>query len=303
MRLAFLGTPEAAVASLRALVDAGHDVALVVTRADRRRGRGGALVASPVKRAALELGLAVTDDLAAVRNAGVERGVVVAYGALIPAPLLAEVPMLNVHFSLLPRWRGAAPVARAILAGDDVTGVDVISLEASLDTGPVHARARVDVDDKTLSELTSELADVGARLVVEVLANSSLLDHPRPQVGDATYARKLGAADFALEPSMDVARAARVARLERSRVVVGGRSIRILRAHVGDAAHAPAAGRVSAARAVALGFRDGALILDSVQPDGGRPMAGAAWWAGARLDESVRWEGPIAPDRPVGSGA
>ncbi len=302
MRIAFLGTPEAAVPSLRALVDAGHDVALVVTRADRRRGRGSALVASPLKRAALELGLSVTDDLMAVRDAHVERGVVVAYGALIPAALLAEVPMLNVHFSLLPRWRGAAPVARAILAGDAETGVDVISLEASLDTGPIHAETRVPVDDKTLSELTLELADVGAKLLIEVLSSASLLAHPWPQFGDATYARKLDATDFALAPTMSVAQAARVARLEASRVTIGGRRLRILRAHVDDGS-ALSPGAVRVARAVALGFSDGTLALERVQPDGGRAMTSTAWWTGARLVEPVRWEGPITPDGPVGSGA
>jgi methionyl-tRNA formyltransferase len=305
VRLAFLGTPEAAVASLHALVDAGHDVGLVVTRADRRRGRGGALVASPVKRAALDLGLRVTDDLAAVRDSGAERGVVVAYGALIPAPLLAEVPMLNVHFSLLPRWRGAAPVARAILAGDDETGVDVISLEATLDTGPIHAEARVRVGDKTLSELTSELAEVGSRVLVEVLASSQLLAHPRPQVGEATYAAKLDAADYALESSMDVETAARVVRLERSRVVIGARRLRILRAHVGEGAGPTRgeAGDVKMNGALSLAFRDGTLVLDRLQPDGGRAMTSAAWWAGARLEGPLRWEGPITPGRPVGSGA
>ncbi len=304
MRLAFLGTPEAAVVSLRALVEAGHDVGIVVTRPDRRRGRGGALVASPVKRAAREMGLPVSDDLGAVREARVERGVVVAYGALVPAALLAEVPMLNVHFSLLPRWRGAAPVARAILAGDAETGVDVISLEASLDTGPIHAEARVPIAEKTLSELTGELAELGSRLLIEVLANASLLAHPHAQIGEAIYARKLDATDFALDPSMDVARAARVARLEASRVTIAGRRLRIVSAHVDhESAAQPPAGGVGVTRAVSLGFDDGALVLDRVQPDGGRVMTSAAWWAGARLVEPLRWEGAIRPDGPVGSGA
>src|SRR5674476_420096 len=106
MRLVFLGTPEAAVPSLEALVNAGHDVALVITRPDRRRGRGSDLVASPVKKAALALGLTVSHQLSSLDDFDVERGVVVAYGVIIPAPLLQRAPMLNVHFSLLPRWRG-----------------------------------------------------------------------------------------------------------------------------------------------------------------------------------------------------
>lgn len=129
MRLVFLGTPEAAVPSLRALVEAGHDVVLVITRPDRRRGRGSALSPSPVKVAATQLGLAVSHRLGDVNDIRVERGVVVAYGAIIPQLVLDRVPMLNVHFSLLPRWRGAAPVQRAILAGDEETGVSIISLK------------------------------------------------------------------------------------------------------------------------------------------------------------------------------
>ena len=141
MRLAFLGTPSAAVPSLEALVYAGHEVALVVTRPDRKRGRGSELSPSPVKQAALGLGLPVSHSLKDLEGLGVERGIVVAYGALIPAAVLAVTPMLNVHFSLLPRWRGAAPVQRAILAGDEQTGVCVMTLEEALDTGPVRARA------------------------------------------------------------------------------------------------------------------------------------------------------------------
>ena len=301
MRLAFLGTPEAAIPSLRALVEAGHDVGVVVTRADRRRGRGSALVASPVKRVANELGLTVTDDLSAVGRAGVERGVVVAYGAMIPAGLLAEVPMLNVHFSLLPRWRGAAPVARAILAGDTETGVDVISLEATLDTGPIHDEVRVPVADKTLSELTGELAEAGASSLVSVLASAALLAHPRPQVGAATYANKLTGADFLVDPSMPVDLAARVVRLERSWVVVDGRRLRIARAHVEESTGE--AGVVHANGALSLQFIDGALVLERIQPEGGREMTSSAWCAGARLARNVRWEQPVSPGRPVGSGA
>src|SRR3954470_10866093 len=124
-RLVYLGTPEMAVEPLRALPAPGCEIALVVTRADAKRGRGGALVASPVKQAALELGLPVTDRIDDVLDVGADLGVVVAYGRIIRPHVLDELAMVNIHFSLLPRWRGAAPVERAILAGDDVTGVCV----------------------------------------------------------------------------------------------------------------------------------------------------------------------------------
>ncbi|HEV2427574.1 MAG TPA: methionyl-tRNA formyltransferase, partial [Acidimicrobiales bacterium] len=191
MRLAFLGTPESATPSLRALVTSGHDVAVVVTRPDRRRGRAEAPSPSPVHAAALDLGLPVAHDLSAVADSGAERGVVVAYGAMVPGALLARVPMLNVHFSLLPRGRGAAPVERALLAGDPETGVSIMSLEATLDTGPVHRSLVTTVEEKSSAQLTAELAGLGAAALVEVLADAVLLDHPSPQTGEATYAEKV----------------------------------------------------------------------------------------------------------------
>src|SRR2546421_3066222 len=151
MRLVFLGSPEEAVGPLRALHGAGHEIALVVTQPDRRRGRGGGhLDPSPVKRAALQLGLPVVtpercrealDDIAAT---GAQLGVVVAFGQLIPQSVLDALPSgyVNMHFSLLPRWRGAAPVERAMLAGDPETGVCLMLLEKGLDTGPVYACRR-----------------------------------------------------------------------------------------------------------------------------------------------------------------
>ena len=124
-----------AVPSLTALVAAGHEVAIVVTRVDKRRGRGGELSPSPVKQAALALGLPVSHDVDDVLGKGIELGVVVAFGQLIKPHVLAEVPMVNSHFSLLPRWRGAAPVERAVLAGDAETGVCLMQLEGRVDTG------------------------------------------------------------------------------------------------------------------------------------------------------------------------
>ncbi len=153
-RLVFLGTPEAAVQPLRTLVRAGHDVALVVTRPDKRRGRGAALVPSPVKAAATELGLPVTDSLDDAVGVGAELGVVVAYGRIIPVAVLDRLPMVNLHFSLLPRWRGAAPVERAILEGDAETGVCLMAVEAGLDTGAIYAEVATAIDeDETADEL------------------------------------------------------------------------------------------------------------------------------------------------------
>jgi len=153
VRIVYLGTPADAVPPLHALVEAGHDVAFVVTQPDRRRSRGAGADPTPVKRAALDLGLTVLTPAKArevvvdVTASDAEFGVVVAFGQLLPGALLDAIPngFVNMHFSLLPRWRGAAPVERAILAGDTETGVSLMQIEAGLDTGPVYASTRVPI--------------------------------------------------------------------------------------------------------------------------------------------------------------
>jgi methionyl-tRNA formyltransferase len=286
-RLVFLGTPPAAVPPLRALVDAGHQVALVVTRPDRRRSRGPATSPSPVKRAALELGLPVTDDLAAVGAAGADLGVVVAYGRIIPAALLDEVAMVNLHFSLLPRWRGAAPVERAILAGDEVTGVCVMGVEAGLDTGPVYASAQVAIGDgETAEQLRARLVEVGTGLLVAVLAGP--LPTPVPQEGEATYAEKVTPAELELRWERPAAELVRVVRVGRAWTRFRGRRLGVLEAAVDpgpppDPATPPG---TLAGDAVATGA--GFLRLVVVQPEGGRAMAAADWRRGARPSAGER---------------
>ncbi len=192
-RLAFLGTPEVGVVALRALSGAGHEVALVVTGPDRRRGRRSGLSPTPVKECALELGLSVTEHVSDVLEVGVELGVVVAFGTIIRPEVLERVPMVNLHFSLLPRWRGAAPVERAILAGDERTGVCLMALDEGLDTGPVCGRVETPIrPEETAAELRLRLADLGATLLVERLAGGlSTLGTPVPQLGEAVYAAKI----------------------------------------------------------------------------------------------------------------
>jgi methionyl-tRNA formyltransferase len=289
MRLAFLGTPEAAVPSLRALVDAGHDVELVITRPDRRRGRGAALSPSPVKAAAESLGLHVSHRLADLEDLDVERGVVVAYGAMIPEALLQRVPMLNVHFSLLPRWRGAAPVQRAILAGDEETGVAIISLERSLDTGPVHLERRVRVEEKSANELTSELAVVGATALIEVLATPELLENPRVQDGEVTYAEKLTKETFHLTPMMTTSLALRTVRLGGAYLVVADKRVGVASAHpVDDALEPGLMARVEGT--IVAGVNGGAIRLEDVRPEGSKTMGASSWWSGRQYgDGSVEW--------------
>lgn len=284
MRLAFLGTPEAAVPSLRALVAAGHEVEIVITRPDRKRGRGGELSPSAVKACAQDLGLRVAHRLSDLDELEVERGVVVAYGRLIPGELLARVPMLNVHFSLLPRWRGAAPVERAILAGDAETGVSIMSLDVDLDTGPVHLERRVAIGDKTLATLLDELSEVGARALSEVLASPELLSQPRAQEGEVTYAEKLSKDDFHLVPAMSPEQLLRLVRLGQAFTFVGGRRVLVERAARYDGEHVGAGTIALRDAGVVLGASSGSIVLERVRPDSAKSMSATAWWTGARLD-------------------
>jgi methionyl-tRNA formyltransferase len=269
-RLAFLGTPELSVVPLRALVDAGFEVALVVSRPDKRRGRGAALVPSPVKAAATELGVPVTDQVADVVAAGVDLGVVVAYGRIIPADVLAAVPMVNLHFSLLPRWRGAAPVERAILAGDPTTGVDLMVVEEGLDTGGIYGRVEVPIDaDDDLETLRGRLVAEGSRLLVEHLTAG--LGQPAPQEGEATYAEKIQPSEREIDwtlPAVDVHRRVRVGDAWTTH---RGKRLKVRRTAVPPVSDGPS---VPAA--------DGPVELLVVQPEGKQPLDAAAWARGAR---------------------
>ncbi len=299
-RLAYLGSPAAAVAPLEALVAAGHEIAVVVSRADARRGRGAKEMPSAVKQAAVDLGLPVSDKLDDVLEAGAELAVVVAYGKIVPERVLDVVPMINVHFSLLPRWRGAAPVERAILAGDEATGVCVMRLEAGLDTGPVLARTELAIGaDEHAGSLMARLSGAGAALLTEVLANGvQALGPGKPQEGEATYAAKLEPGEFRIAWAQPAEQVMRVVRLDRAWTTFRGERLRILDARVtapdqtgADTGPPPAPGRIVEASVgdgtvvgAVVQCGSGRLALLSVQPAGKRPMDVADWRRGVRLD-------------------
>ena len=265
---------------LRALVEAGHHVRLVLTRPDRRRGRGAGPSPSPVKAEAEALGLRVTHDLDAVVGAGAELGVVVAYGRLVPETVLERLPMLNLHLSLLPRWRGAAPVERAILAGDEVTGVCVMALEATLDTGPVYAREEVAIaPGEHVGVLRDRLVELGAHVLVDVLAGP--LPEPEPQRGQPTYAEKITPADLRLTWTRPATELVRVVRLDRAWTTWRGRRLLVLDAEEAAAPEVPVAPGTLVGTIVATG--EGALGLIRVQPEGRAPMPAAEWRRGVRL--------------------
>jgi methionyl-tRNA formyltransferase len=281
-RIVFLGTPAAAVPVLEGLVDNGFEVPLVVTRQDARRGRGAALTPSPVKEAAARLDVPVAYDPAAALEVEADIGVIVAYGRLISRAVLERLPMLNLHFSLLPRWRGAAPVERAILAGDAETGVSLMQVEEGLDTGPVYASERVPIAvDMTAPDLRGELVRVGTDLLLASLAMG--LDPPRAQVGEATYAAKIEPSEHRLDWNQPAALLDRVVRIGEAWTTVRGRRLKVL-------ASEPDAGQLAPGLldGTVVGTGEGVLRLIAVQPEGRSPMPAHAWLKGLRPAEGER---------------
>jgi methionyl-tRNA formyltransferase len=271
-RLVYFGTPDMAVPPLQALVDAGFEVAAVVTRVDKRRGRGGDLLPSPVKRAAEALGLSVLHTVDEALQLGADLGVVVAFGQIVKPHALAVLPMVNLHFSLLPRWRGAAPVERAILAGDEMTGVCLMQVAEGLDTGDVHACVEMAIGgDETAASLRARLVAAGSTLLVEQLAAG--LGEARPQQGEATYAAKLHPDDLRLDWSQPAAIRHRVVRLGGAHTTFRGRRLKVLAADLIDP---------SAVGAVLDGDIVGGIRLTTVQPESKGPMPFAAFANGAR---------------------
>jgi methionyl-tRNA formyltransferase len=271
LRIAFLGTSAFAAAVLERLADSAHRPALVVTRPDRAAGRGRKLTPPPVASAARDLGLelwqpeSVNTPEAGERVAasGAEVVVVCAFGALIKEPLLTDFEILNVHPSLLPRWRGAAPVERAIMAGDEETGVAIMRLTAGLDSGPVCLMEAEPIEpEDDYGTLAARLEDRGSALLVRALD-----EHPpfveQPEEG-VTYAEKITAADRTLDPAAPAE--------------VNVRIVRALHPHIGA--------RLALEDGTFLGVhrarvaQDGSLELVEVQPPGGRPMAYADYLRG-----------------------
>jgi methionyl-tRNA formyltransferase len=243
----------------------------VITRAEKRRGRNEAPRPTPVGLAAAELGLPVSYRVEDATT------VVVAFGRIIRPDVLAALPMVNVHFSLLPRWRGAAPVERAILAGDRVTGVCLMVVAEGLDTGPVYACREVPIEaGETAAALTARLAGVGAGLLVESLAGR--LGDPAPQTGEPTYAEKITPADLHLDWTCPAEQLHRVVRVGRAWTTWRGDRLLVLLAEPveGDL------GRPGSLRGDAVATGSGGLRLITVQPEGRRAIPAAEWLRGAR---------------------
>jgi methionyl-tRNA formyltransferase len=282
--LVFLGTPEPAAFILTQLINVGFPIAHVVTRKDARRGRGGQTSGSPVKVVAQTHGIDVSHDLEWIKQNAHRNllGIVVAYGRLIPAEILRDTPMINVHFSLLPRWRGAAPVERAILAGDATTGVCIMDLEETLDTGPVHAKREVPLrSTHTSATLLQELTEVGSGLLIELLTRG--LSSAVPQRGEATYAAKISPSEARIDWNDAAIAIHRKIRALRSFTTIEGVRLRILEADVSDAFSEARPGQCDDRAVVATG--QGSLALRRVQPEGKNPMDAEAWLRGRSASE------------------
>lgn len=302
LRVAFMGTPEFAVPSLRALAES-HDVACVVTRPDAVRGRGKRLQPSPVKAAALGLGLPVLesrrvdeDMVTNIAQASPDVVCVAAYGAILPDELLEVAPMgcVNVHASLLPRGRGAAPIQRAVLEGDEVAGVSIMRIVHDLDAGAYCRQASLPIGEKTCVQVMGELAELGAHELIAALEDMTTgqaiwTEQDESQV---TYAAKVQKSEMQLDPA-DSALANR-RRIQASldaapaRARVDGRGARVLDARVSNVV-VPASTVLVRKGHVFLGCADGSLELLRVKPDGKREMEASAWASGLRGDD-IRWE-------------
>ncbi len=277
-RLVYMGTPAMAVPPLVALHEAGFDIALVVSAADKRRGRGGDLSPTPVKAKALELGIPVSENVADALLVNADLAVVVAFGQLIRAEVLEHLAMINLHFSLLPRWRGAAPVERAILAGDLVTGVDVMQLAEGLDTGDIYAEVEVPIgENQTAEELRVVLVEQGSRLLVETLQAG--LGDPRPQEGEPTYAKKIFSDDLFLDVARPAVELHRIVRVGNAWTTFRGKRLKVWATTIAADPPELAPGEFSKAT---VGTADGALTLVTVQPEGKARQDGEAWLNGAQ---------------------
>ena len=297
MRLIFAGTPEFAAQALSAIIEAGHEVALVLTQPDRPAGRGMALQPSPVKKLALAHGIEVFQPLtlkdaeaqAKVAGVAAEVMVVAAYGLILPQ-LVLDMPKfgcINIHGSLLPRWRGAAPIQRALLAGDAETGVCIMQMEAGLDTGPVLLRGAFPIEaSDTTASLHDRLAAMGARLVVEALGHLPLVAEVQPQEG-VTYAHKIEKAEALIDWQRSATELDRHIRafnpFPGAQALFKGQTIKLWQAM--PVAGSGKIGQVLAVdrKQIVIACGEGALAIQELQKAGGKRLPVQQFLAGNSL--------------------
>ncbi|MCE2510980.1 MAG: methionyl-tRNA formyltransferase [Acidimicrobiia bacterium] len=289
LRVVYFGTPTVAVPPLQAMCRAGHDVALVVTRPPKRRGRRQAPTPSPVAAAAADLGLAVTSDLSDALHVAADLGVVVAYGEHIPDEVLERCRTVNLHFSLLPRWRGAAPVERAILAGDTETGVCLMDVTSEIDAGAVYRRASTAIEShESADELRARLCEMGVGLLLDALGEG--FGDPVPQSGEMTWADKISPSELRIDWTGPAEHVLRLVRVGGAWTTLRDRRLKVL-----EAGRATDCSRMDAAGTIQLGPRPpdgpsvvvatgrGAVELLTVQSEGRAAGPARDWANGARI--------------------
>jgi methionyl-tRNA formyltransferase len=311
MRLVFAGTPEFAERALDALLQAGHQVPLVVTQPDRPAGRGMHAVESPVKRLARQRGLEVFQPhsfrdpahITRLAAAHPELLVVAAYGLILPQAVLDCAPhgALNIHASLLPRWRGAAPIQRAILAGDRETGITIMKMDAGLDTGPILAQRALSITEQDdTGTLHTKLASLGAQMIVaavSAVAAGTARFTPQPSEG-VTYAGKIEKRESALDWSRPATEIARVVRAMRpapgATTTFAGETFKVWRARPVENIGAPGEILAADARGIVVACGDGALAVFELQRAGGKRLSAAEFLRGKPLARGARFGAPPA---------
>ena len=295
-RVVYFGTPEVAVAPLQALYRAGHDVALVVTRPPKRRGRRQAPTPSPVADAAEILGLPLTCDLEDAARVDADLGVVVAYGEHIPDEVLERRRTVNLHFSRLPRWRGAAPVERAILGGDAEAGVCLMDVASEIDTGAVYRRASTAIEpQESADELRARLCELGIGLLLDALSEG--FGDPVPQAGEMTWADKISPSELRIDWSAPAEHVLRLVRVGGAWTAYRGRRLKVPEAQL-----VAGPGRPGSSGTISLGPRSGdspavevatgrgALELVTVQSEGRPAVPARDWTNGARIVGGERFD-------------
>lgn len=309
MRLVFAGTPHFAGRALAALIAAGHQITLVLTQPDRLAGRGMRPAMSAVKVLALEEGLAIAQpailrDPVAIDQlhaAAPEAMVVAAYGLILPPMVLAVPPLgaFNIHASLLPRWRGAAPIQRAILAGDTQTGITIMQMDTGLDTGPMLARHSIAISSEdTALSLHDKLADLGAQMIVQALADlhsGALIPRPQPAEG-VIYARKIEKKEAALDwrqPSRALERAVRAFNpVPGAHASLAGDAIKIWRARPVPGKGDPGCVQSCSEEGIAVACGEGALLLTVLQRAGAKRLSARDFLRGHPLSTGMRFALP-----------
>lgn len=302
--IVYFGTPEVAVEPLRAIVKAGFIVDLVITGVDKRRGRGSQTSPSPVKQAALEMGLTVSHNIddavklsasltanKTVMSQGKTVGVVVAYGHIIASNVLQVIPMINIHYSLLPRWRGAAPVERALLAGDEVTGVCIMQVVEQLDAGDILASVSTPIESMdSVATLREKLGNLAIPLLVQVLSDGP--SKAEAQFGDVVIASKITSNDLRIDWSQNALDADRQVRVGGAFTMMHNKRLKIhsLKMQTTSPNWVESGSvRVVDGR-VLVACAHGYVELVEVQPEGKSRIGALDWTLGARLDTNSRFD-------------